>query len=72
MHESVIPLSPPPMCTTHTTAIPLRDFCAICDLPPTLPVEAIHHTLLVMTISCKAYVLNRYSRIPVVQPQEYE
>ena len=53
MHESVISLSPPPICITHTTAILSRDFCAIYDLPPTLSVEAIHHTILVITISCQ-------------------
>ena len=37
----------------QTTAILLRDFCAIYDLPPTLHVDAIHHTILVMTTSCK-------------------
>ena len=37
---------PPPICSTHTTAILLRDLCAIYDLPPTLPLYAIHHTIL--------------------------
>jgi len=32
---SIIPLLPPPICTTHTTAILWRDFCAIYDLSPT-------------------------------------
>jgi len=53
MHDSIFPLSPPPICMTWTTAILLRDFCAIYDLPPTLPVEAVHYTILVMAISCK-------------------
>jgi len=53
VQESILPLLPPPICMTHTTAILLRDFCAIDDLPPTLPGYAIHHTILVMTISCK-------------------
>jgi len=44
---------PMPICITHTTVILLRDFCAIYDLPPTLPGYAIHHTILVKTISCK-------------------
>ena len=52
VQESVIPLLPPPVCITHTTAILLRDLCAIHDFPPTLPGYAIHHTILVMTISC--------------------
>jgi len=29
MHESIIPLSPPLICITHTTAVLLRNFCAI-------------------------------------------
>jgi len=54
MQESIIPLLPPPVRITHTTAIRLRDCCAIHILPPTLPPYpyAIHHTILAMTISC--------------------
>jgi len=37
-----------PIRTTHTTAIRLRDFCAIYDLPSTHRVYAVHHTILVM------------------------
>jgi len=44
---------PPPIRITHTTTILLRDFCAIYAFPPTLPLYTIHHTLLVVTISCK-------------------
>ena len=56
MQESIIPILPPPIiCTTHATAILLRDCCAIYDLPrPRLPLYAIHHTILVVTISCKS------------------
>jgi len=53
VHDSIIPSLPPPISITHTTAILLRDCCAIYDPPPTLPVYAIRHTILVMTISCK-------------------
>jgi len=53
VQESIILLLPPPICIVHTTAILLRDVCAIYDLPPTLPVYAIHHTILVIAISCK-------------------
>jgi len=54
VQESIKPLLiPPPICITHTTAVPLRDFCAIYELSPTLLLYAIHHTILVMTISCK-------------------
>jgi len=49
MHEFIIPSSPPPICITHYYCKLLRDFCAMYDLPPTLPVEAIHHTILIMT-----------------------
>jgi len=62
MHELIIPLSPPPICITHTTAILLRDFCAMYDLPPTLPFEAIHHTILIMLISCKGQPARRAAR----------
>ena len=31
----------------------MRDFCAIYDLPSTLPVDVIHHTRLAMAVSCK-------------------
>jgi len=40
VQESIIPLLPSPICITHTTAIQLRDLCAIHDLPPTLPLYA--------------------------------
>jgi len=52
VHESIILLSPPPTCTDRTIAILLHVYCAIYDAPPTPLVYAIHHTLLVMTISC--------------------
>ena len=51
-HQSSL-LLPPPIFITHTTAILLRDFGAIYDLSPSLPIYGIHHTILVMTISCK-------------------
>ena len=37
----------------HTTAIRLRDVCAKYDLPPTLPLYATHHTILLIAILCK-------------------
>jgi len=40
----------------HYTAILLGDFCGIYILPPTLPLYAIHRTILVMTILCKGQV----------------
>jgi len=53
VQESITPLLPPPIRITPTTAIRLRDCCAIYILPPTLPSYAIHHTILVKAISCK-------------------
>jgi len=53
VQESIILLLTLPIRITHTTPIRLRDFCAIYIPPPTLPLYAIHHTTLVMTISCK-------------------
>jgi len=53
MHESSIPLSPPPICMSHTAAILLREVLRNIRPPPTLPVQAIHHTRLAITISCK-------------------
>jgi len=34
LQESIIPLLPPPICMTQTTAILEREFCAIHDPPP--------------------------------------
>jgi len=53
VHESVIAFSPPTTCIAHTIAVLLHDYCAIYDTPPTPLVYAIHHTILVMAISCK-------------------
>jgi len=47
------PFITPPKLLQYYCATFVRDFCAIYDLPPTLPVDAIHHTILIMTISCK-------------------
>jgi len=47
------PFITPPISVAHTTALLLHDFFAIYDPPQTLPLYAIHHTILVMTISCK-------------------
>ena len=44
VQESIIPLLPPPIRITHTTAI-LRDFCAIHIPPPILPVYVIHYNI---------------------------
>jgi len=44
---------PPPTCNTYPIAILLHGHCAIYAPPPTPPVYATHHTILVMAISCK-------------------
>jgi len=42
----------PPTCNAYHVAILLHADCAIYTPPSTLPFHAIHHTLLVMVISC--------------------
>jgi len=55
--ESIIVLPPPhPTCKAYPAAILLHDHCAIYAPPPTPPLYAIHHTILVMAISCKGQV----------------
>jgi len=51
--ERIIPFLPLPTCSPPTTAILLHVYCAIYDAPPTPLWYAIHHTILVMAISCK-------------------
>jgi len=52
--ESIIRLRPPPpTCKAYPIALLLRDHCAIYAPLPTPPLYAIHHTILVMAISCK-------------------
>jgi len=53
VHESIILSLPPSTCTARTIAILLHVYCAIYDAPPTPLVYAIHHTILVIAISCK-------------------
>ena len=53
MHKSIILLLPPPTCIARTIAILLHVYCAICESPPTPLWHAIHHTILVMVISCQ-------------------
>jgi len=47
------PFIAPPICKAYRIALLLHDDCAIHAPPPTPPVYAIHHTILVMAISCK-------------------
>jgi len=53
VHESFILSLPPPTCIARTIAMLLHVYCAIYDAPPTPLLYAIHHTILVMAISCK-------------------
>jgi len=46
----------PPTCNAYPIAILLQAYCAIYAPPPTLLVYAIHHTILVMEMSCKGQV----------------
>jgi len=46
-------LFPPPTSKADPIAIRLHDHCAIYAPPPTPTCYAIHHTILVMEISCK-------------------
>ena len=59
LHESIITFIPPPTCNAHTIAILLHDYCAIYKPLPTSRLHAMHHTLLVMAISCKGQIYNR-------------
>ena len=56
VHESIDLLLPPPTCIVHTIAIRLHDDCAIYDPTPTRLLYVMHHTILVMTMSCKGQV----------------
>ena len=47
---------PPPTRNAYPVAILLHDHCAMYGSPPTLTFYAIHHTPLVMAISCKGQV----------------
>ena len=49
-------MPPPPTCKAYPIALLLRDHCAIYARLPTPPCHAIHHTILVMAISCKGQV----------------
>ena len=53
VHESIILVLPPPICISHTIAIPLHGYCAECDTPSDPLLYSIHHTMLTIAISCK-------------------
>jgi len=48
-----------PTYITHTSALQFRDYCAIYDPPPTPHVHAMHHTILIMKISCTGQLRGR-------------
>ena len=50
-------VSAPPTRIAHTIALRLHDYCAIYGPPPPPLVHAIHHTILVMAISCKGQLI---------------
>jgi len=53
VQASIILYCSPPTCIANTIVIALHDYWAIYDPPSTSLVCAIHHTILVITISCK-------------------
>jgi len=61
MHERIIPFLPLSFCIAHTMAILLHGCCAIYDPLPTTLLYAIHHTQLVLAISCKGQTCSRPS-----------
>jgi len=59
--ESLSSFYPPPTCKAYPIAILLHDHCAIYAPPLTPLLYAIHHTALVMAISCsKGFALTWY------------
>ena len=61
MHESIVLLFFRSTCIAHTVAILLQDYWAIYEPPSTSLLHAIHHTILVITISCKGQPTGRPS-----------
>jgi len=57
MHLSTLLLFPAPTCSAHPGATLLHDYWAVyTPPPPTSPLYDIHHTKLVITISCEGQV----------------
>jgi len=52
-------MCPPPRCIANTIAILLHDHCAMYDPLPTHLLYAIHHTQLVLAISCEGQAGSR-------------
>jgi len=62
VHESLILSSPTSTCIVHSGAIRLHDHLIVYDTLSDLPLYAIHHTILVISISCKGqHVLSYYN-----------
>jgi len=62
---------PPPTCIAHNVAIRLHDYWAIYDLPSTSPLYAIHHKILLITISCEGQGVVRLVEevdMPLIEP----
>ena len=57
MHESIVLSFLPPIYIAHTVAILSHDWWAIYDPSSTFLLYPIHHTILVITISCKGQAL---------------
>jgi len=57
--ESIILFMPPTTCKAYPIAKPSHDHCSICAPPPTSPFYDIHHTILVMAISCEGQAAGR-------------
>jgi len=56
VHERIIPVLPLPIRISHTIPILLHDGCAIYDPPAPPLLYTIHHTTLVLAMSCKGQV----------------
>jgi len=65
--ESVMLMCTSPTCNVHTIAILVHDYCTIHDSPPDPPlVYAIHHTILIMAISCKGQLVPNYEPLSCI------
>ena len=65
--ESIILSLPSPTCKAYPIALLLHVHCAINASPPTSPYYAIHHTILVMEISCKGQIGSTFFPISTVR-----
>jgi len=68
VHESIIFYCSLPTRIAHTIALRLHDYCAMYDAPPTPPLYVIHHTMLVMAISCKGQLRWRWAPLNQSSP----